>query len=84
MPEQENKKIRKIINDLGIASFAKMHGFYVCGRRGKSIYFEINASDEKEFDNLCFEYLSSPFYTFDSNLMILKKMSDFVTDEKKD
>lgn len=82
MTADEMKKMRKAVNDLGIAAYVRMHGFKVIGRKGKSIYFEFNISEQEEFDRLCFEYLSSPFHTFDAALFSLKKLNEYLPAEK--
>ncbi len=68
----------KCVNDLGVAAYIMMHKYKVAGRQGKSIYFEVNEKDADEFDNLQMEYLSSEFHRFDSALMSLKKMNEYM------
>lgn len=70
-----SEKMLKVIDDIGIAAYILMHGHQCKYKNGKKIYFEINKEDEAEFDKLSFEYLSSPFYSFDSNIMILRKIN---------
>ena len=79
MPE----KIHKFVNDLGVAAYILMHGYAVIGKRARSIYFECqNEQDAQEFENLIFEYQPpNEFYTFDSCLMFLKKINEYVPDE---
>jgi regulator of sigma D len=77
----EGKRTRKAVTDLGVASYARMNGFKVVGRKGKNIYFELNSKELEEFDKVCFEYLSSPFHTFDSTLFTLKKMPEYLPEE---
>lgn len=72
--------IRKSVEDLGVAAYLRMHGFKVIGRKGKSVYFELNAADGPEFDKSSFEYVNSPFHEFDSHLMSLKKIREYLPD----
>jgi hypothetical protein len=51
----------------------------VLGKKGKYIYFEVE-SDNK-FDELAFEYLTSDFHRFDSCLMSLKKINEYISDK---
>jgi hypothetical protein len=76
----------KFVNDLGIAAYILMHGFVVIGKRGKSIYFDCSSPEEAaSFDNLLLEYQPpSPFYTFDSCLMYLKKINETVPTQLDD
>lgn len=69
--------VQKSVNDLGIAAYLMMHGYKVIGRRNRSVYFEIKESEAVEFDGLGFEYLSSPYHQFDSNLMAIKKIGEY-------
>jgi len=78
-----SEKIHKFVNDLGVAAYILMHGYAVIGKRARSIYFECqNDADAQEFENLIFEYQPpNEFYTFDSCLMFLKKINEYVPDE---
>lgn len=71
------KKVKKSVNDLGIAAYLFMHGFTVVGRKNRAVYFEIKEEEQEEFDRLTFEYLSSPYHRFDSCLMSLKKIGEY-------
>jgi len=79
MPE----KIHKFVNDLGVAAYILMHGYAVIGKRARAIYFECqNDADAQEFENLIFEYQPpNEFYTFDSCLMFLKKINEYIPEE---
>lgn len=69
----------KYVTDLGAAAFLLIHKFKVLGRKGKLVYFEItNQEESKQFDMLSLEYLSSSFHHFDSCLMSLKKINEFI------
>lgn len=72
--------VHKFVNDLGVAAYLLMHGYTVVGKRGKSIYFECHSEQEEEdFDKLVLEYQPpNEFYTFDSCLMFLKKINEYV------
>ncbi len=77
-------RAQKFVTDLGAAAFLLMHKFRVVGRRGKAVYFEANNEEEsKQFDELTLEYLSSDFHKFDSCLMSLKKIGEFITDPNR-
>lgn len=71
-----NERLNKYVNDLGVAAYLLMHGYHVVGKKGKSIYFEVNDDESSdEFDRLVLDYQPpNDFYTFDSCLMFLKKI----------
>ncbi len=71
-------KINKCVNDLGVAAYLLMHKYEVVGRKGKSIYFIVNENDMEEFEKKQLEYLSSQYHQFDSCLMSLKKLSEYM------
>jgi hypothetical protein len=58
-----------------------MHKYKVLGKRNKSIYFEVDESQETRdrFDDLALEYISSDFHRFDSCLMSLKKIGEYIS-----
>jgi hypothetical protein len=58
--------VQKSVNDLGIAAYLMMHGYKVVGRRNRTVYFEIMESETQGFEELSFEYLTSPYHQFDS------------------
>jgi hypothetical protein len=65
------------VNDLGVAAYILMHGYVVIGKKGRSIFFEVPEEDLINFDSLILEYQPpNDFYTFDSCLMFLKKISE--------
>lgn len=68
----------QFVTDLGAAAYILMHKYKVVGRRGKAIYFE--ADDETKFNELSLEYLTSDFHRFDSCLMSLKKISEYISE----
>lgn len=72
------RKIRKQIDDMGVAAYLKMQGFKVVGRKGKNFFFDLPPEDEPEFDEKTFEFVNSVFHNYDANLMALKKMPNYV------
>lgn len=72
--------VHKFVNDLGVAAYILMHGYVVVGKKARSIYFECeNKEAAKEFDRLVLEYQPpNDFYTFDSCLMFLKKINEYI------
>ena len=77
--ESQDMPTGKAVADLGIGSYLMLHGYKVLGRRGKNIYFEVNKEeDNKEFNRLQVEYLGGPLHQFDSYLMALKKIGEYV------
>jgi hypothetical protein len=77
------KYVHKFVNDLGLAAYILMHGYAVIGKKARSIYFECeNDEAAKEFDRLVLEYQPpNDFYTFDSCLMFLKKINEYVPEQ---
>lgn len=69
------KKLKEV-QDLGVGAYLLMHAYKVVGKKGRSVIFEINVNEEKDFDEKKMDYLSSEFHRFDSCLMSLKKMGD--------
>lgn len=78
--------IHKFVNDLGVAAYILMHGYAVIGKKARSIYFECEDDEaSREFDRLVLEYQPpNDFYTFDSCLMFLKKINEFVPEKLDD
>ncbi len=71
----------RFVTDLGAAAFILMHKYKVVGKRGKLIYFEVENTDQDRFDELSLDYLSSDFHRFDSCLMSLKKIGEYISDQ---
>lgn len=69
--------MKKIVTDLGAGAYLLMHGHKVVGRKGKEFIFEVNESEETEFEQRKLEYLSSEFHRFDSYIMSLKKIGEY-------
>ena len=78
------ERLHKYVNDLGVAAYLLMHGYTVIGKRGRSIYFEVSSEQEaEEFEALVLEYQPpNEFYTFDSCLMFLKKINEYVPEQQ--
>jgi hypothetical protein len=74
-------KSHRFVTDLGAAAFILMHKYKVLGKKGKAIYFEVEGEDKDRFDELALEYLSSDFHRFDSCLMSLKKIGEYISDQ---
>lgn len=76
----------KFVNDLGVAAYLLMHGHPVVGKKARSIYFECeNAEAAADFDRVVLEYQPpNEFYTFDSCLMFLKKINEYIPDDLND
>lgn len=74
--------MKKSVHDLGIAAYLMMHGFNVIGRKSRTIYFEVEDKDLGEFDRLSFEYLSGTHRQFDTSLMSLKKIGEYLPEGK--
>jgi hypothetical protein len=71
----------RFVTDLGAAAYLLMYKFKPVGRKGKAIYFEVDSGDVDKFEELALEYLTSDFHRFDSCLMSLKKLGDYVVHE---
>jgi hypothetical protein len=75
---KDNEMITKRVSDLGAGAYMLMHGYRVTGRSGKAILFEVEEKGENEFEQKLLEYLSSEFHRFDSCLMSLKKIGEYM------
>lgn len=85
VPPHFDESIHKIVNDLGVAAYLLMYeyrqkrlGLKVIGKRGRSVYFEHPVGAAEQFKRLSYEYLPSQFQTYDSNLMALKKIGEYM------
>jgi len=74
-------KSQRYVTDLGAAAYILMHKYKVLGKKGKAVYFEIDDDGSDKFDELSLEYLSSEFHRFDSCLMSLKKINEYVSNQ---
>lgn len=71
----------KSVSDLGAAAYILMHKYKVIGKKNKYIYFEVDKESKVKFDELSLEYISSDFHRFDSCLMSLKKIGEYISNE---
>lgn len=74
-------KYNRFVTDLGAAAYILMHKYKVVGRKGKAIYFEVDDEIVEKFDEIALEYISSDFHRFDSCLMSLKKIGEYISDQ---
>jgi len=72
--------MRKPVPDLGAAAYLKMHGFKCAGRKTRNFYFEVEEEEQDKFDRLNLEYVNSYYHDFDSAIMSLKKIGDYLSD----
>lgn len=72
-------KTHRFVTDLGAAAYILMHKYKVIGKKGKAIYFEVDESEDK-FDEIALDYISSDYHRFDSCLMSLKKIGEYISD----
>ena len=75
-----NNNELKRVTDLGAGAYLMMHGYKVKGRMGKAILFEVEREGVDEFEERKMEYLTSEFLRFDSCLMSLKKIEEYIPD----
>lgn len=75
-----NNNELKRVTDLGAGAYLMMHGYKVKGRMGKAILFEVEREGVDEFEERKMEYLTSEFHRFDSCLMSLKKIEEYIPD----
>lgn len=76
---EESLAGNKFVTDLGAAAYLLMYKFKVIGRQGKAFYFEISGPEEdRDFDEKNLEYATSEFHEFDSKLMSVKKLQEFM------
>lgn len=71
------------VDDLGAAAYLNMNGFKVIGKKGKFVFFELALNDKEEFNQMKYDYLSSPYHDFDSKLMSLKKLGDYMPTKER-
>jgi len=81
-PEKGNQKM---VSDLGVAAYLLMHeyrpnnlGLKVVGKKGRYVHFSVPEGKNEACDRLSYEYLPSQFQTYDSNLMALKKIGEYM------
>lgn len=88
VPDSMNENTHKVVTDLGVAAYLLMQecvrdentrlGVKVIGKKGKFVYFEHPEGLGEAFERLSYQYLPSPFQTYDSNLMALKKIGEYM------
>ncbi len=85
VPPVVNEKIHKIVSDLGVAAYLLMQEYWekplgvkVIGKKGKYVYFEHPEGKGSDFERLSYQYLPSQFQNYDSNLMALKKIGEYM------
>lgn len=76
-----DKKISRAVTDLAMAAYVKMHGFKCIGRKNKNFYFEMAPEDTNQFEQLRLDYVNGPYLQFDSEIMALKKIGEFVSSD---
>lgn len=76
-----NPKNYRFVTDLGAAAYILMHKYKVVGKRGKAIYFEVDDDISEKFDEIALDYISSDYHRFDSCLMSLKKIGEYISDQ---
>lgn len=85
-PKKIQSDTHKIVSDLGVAAYLLMReydseskiGIKIVGKRGKFVYFEHPKEKSNEFERRSYQYLSSQFQAYDSNLMALKKIGEYM------
>jgi hypothetical protein len=50
-------------------------------QEGQAVYFEADGESADKFDEIALEYLSSDFHRFDSCLMSLKKIGEYISEQ---
>jgi hypothetical protein len=85
VPEEMDEDRHKVVSDLGVAAYllmkeydSKSLGVKVIGKKGKYVYFEHPEGKSEDFERLSYQYLPSQFQTYDSNLMALKKIGEYM------
>lgn len=89
VPYSNTKDNILTVSDLGQAAYilTKEYGSHplgaVCIGRGsdRTIAFKVPKGKEENFKAVSFSYLGSPFHTFDSCLMALKKVGEYTPPE---
>ncbi len=76
---------QKTVSDLGVAAYLLMHeyrqnniGIKVVAKKGRYVHFSVPEGKNEAFDRLSYEYLPSQFHSYDSNLMALKKIGEYM------
>jgi len=85
IPVDLDEDTTKCVSDLGVAAYLLMQeyreksiGVKVIGKKGKYVYFSHPEGKGREFEELSYKYLPSQFQSYDSNLMALKKIGEYM------
>jgi hypothetical protein len=85
VPKDMDEDTHKVVSDLGVAAYLLMQeyrdnslGCKVVGKKGKYVYFSHPEGKGHDFERLSYQYLPSQFQTYDSNLMALKKIGEYM------
>ena len=85
IPSQYEESDLKVVTDFGAAAYLLMQKYKpnaiklkFVGKRGKNIYFYVPEEKKDDFDRLTYQYLPSPFHSYDSNLVALKKHGEYM------
>ena len=81
-----DESIHKVVTDLGIAAYLLMLecdkdrklDLKIIGKRGKNVYFQHPVDKGNEFKRRSYLYLSSQFQNYDSSLVGLKKIDEYI------
>lgn len=68
----------KEIEDVGVAAYLRLHGFKVIGKRGRAYYFSVKPDEEVSFNEAMFDFPNSPYHDYDSHLIALKKLPNYL------
>lgn len=89
-PDDLDDATHKCVSDLGVAAYLIMHeykpnalGLKIVGKRGKHVYFSHPIGKDEQFRRLSYEYLTSQYQTYDSSLMGLKKIGEYMPSSGK-
>lgn len=66
----------KSVNDLGCSAYLMLHDCEIVGRENNNFKFKV--INEDEFHNMITDYLTSEFHRFDSYIMSLKKLINYL------
>lgn len=76
---------QKTVSDLGVAAFLLANeykdtrlGLKVIGKNGRYVHFCLPEEKNEAFDRLSYAYLPSRFHSYDSNLVALKKIGEYM------
>lgn len=87
MPDNLDQERIKTVTGLGVGAYILLQEYRqedkrlkvkVVGKKGKYVYFYVPEGRESAFERLIYQYLPSPFKTYDSNLMALKEHGEYM------